>query len=120
MDYKTFRKTNRVIALIFAAMIAISVATDNLILAAVSAVVMLTVALTLKKKVRGVISDERDYANTGKAARMAVSIFSSVGAMIALVLLFMHYEVIGSIIADSVCALMLIHAAFYIYYEKQS
>jgi uncharacterized membrane protein len=120
MDYKTFKKVNGVITAIFAAIIAISVATNNIILAVVSVVVILTVILALKKKVKGVISDERDYANTGKAARMAVSIFSVSGAIIALTLLFMHYEVIGSIIADSVCALMLIQAVFYIYYEKQN
>jgi uncharacterized membrane protein len=120
MDYKTFKKVNAVIAGIFAAIIAISVVTDNIVLAVVSAVVMLTAALTLKKKVKGVINDERDYANTGKAARMAISVFSVSGAIIAITLLFMHYEVIGSIIADSICALMLIHTAFYIYYEKQN
>jgi uncharacterized membrane protein len=120
MDYKTFRKINRIIALVFGAMVAISVATDNLILAVVSAVAMVVIAFILKKKIRGVINDERDYANAGKAARMAVSIFSLGGATIALVLLFMHYEVIGSVIADAVCALMLIQSAFYIYYEKQN
>ena len=119
MDYKTFRTVQMVVAFVFGMLVAVSVVLDNIVLAVVSAAAMLAVVLLLKKKVRGVISDERDYANAGKAARMAVSIFSSVGAITALVLLFMHYEVIGSIVADAVCALMLIHTGFYMYYEKQ-
>lgn len=120
MDYKTFKKVNSIIAVIFAAIISISVITDNFVLAIVSGIVMVSIILMFKKKVKGVMSDERDLANAGKAARMAVSIFSICGAIVSLSLLFTHHIVVGSIIADSVCIIMLIQSIFYIYYAKQN
>lgn len=120
MKYETFIKAKRVMALIFAIIMANAIIMDNWILAIAAAATTVALSLFAKKKVKGVINDERDYANAGKAARMALSVFSITGATLSFVFTFMHYQAIGSILAYSVCSLLLIYTAFFSYYAKQN
>ena len=119
MDYKIFRVIKAIIAFAFAFLIAVSVVLNNVILALVAAVVLIAISFTLNHKVRGVLNDERGYANAGKAARLALSVFSLTGAILGLALMFTHYETIGSVISYSVCALLLLYSMLFSYYEKQ-
>ena len=120
MHYKTFRILKMITAFVFAFMIAVSVVMDNFILAIIAGVALVAISFTLNRKVKGILSDERDRANAGNAARMAINVFSLAGAVMGLVLMFMHYEVVGSLLSYFVCALMLLYSAIFAYYEKQN
>ncbi len=98
---------------------------NNYILAIVAVVSAIVIIVASKKKVKQVLSDERDYALAGKAARISLSIFSVVGAVITSVFMFLRdtnpaYEIIGSVMAYSVCALLLIYSIAFKFYEKQN
>lgn len=120
MKYETFLKVKRVITLIFAIIIAKAVIMDNWLLAVIATVVMVAITILARRSVKGVVNDERDYVNAGKAARMSLSIFSVLGAILALVLMFNGFESVGSVLAYCVCALLLLQAVFFSYYAKQN
>ena len=74
----------------------------------------------LRKKVKGIIADERDYVIAGKSALLAIQLFS----MAAVIVMFFfyslrgaepYYEPIALTLAISVCALMLIYSAIFKY-----
>jgi uncharacterized membrane protein len=97
---------------------------NNYVLAIVAVVGALTIILAARKKVEGVLVDERIIVIGGKSARMALSIFSVTVAGLAFVLMFSKglnpaYEVVGSVLAYSVCILLLLYSFLFKYYEKQ-
>ena len=125
MTYKQYQTVRAVLAAVIAGVISYSVVTQNLILAAVAVVLGITFALVARRRVKELVADERDYTNAGRAARYAISIFAPVTALLALALMFTHsisptYQTVGSTLAYSVCALMLLHAAFYSYLNKRT
>lgn len=88
--------------------------------AMITAVVVL---FLLRRRVTDVITDERDYRVAGKAARVAMSTFSAVGALVVLVLFaerqtHPEWEPVASALAYAVCGLMLLYSLLFHYYAR--
>lgn len=75
---------------------------------------------SVKKQVKEVISDERDLANAGRAARYAILAYAMIAAVISLALFAMraqnpHFEATASALAYSACAVMILQGLFFEY-----
>lgn len=86
-------------------------------------VVSALVLMYLRRKVTGVLADERDYATGGKAALLAVQIYSWIAAISMFVLYAFRdinpaYEPIAMTLAFSTCILLLLYSVIFRYYNK--
>lgn len=83
------------------------------------------VFMYLRRRVEGVMADERDYAVGGKAALLAMQTYSWLAVMAMFVFYGLRdinpfYEAIGMTLAFSTCLLMLTYAVIFRYYERIS
>jgi uncharacterized membrane protein len=113
-----------VLAFFLAMIISQAVIFNNYFLAIVAVFAAFAIILPLKKKVTEVMNDERDYLIAGKAARLALSLFSVTGALLAFAFMSLRgmetvFGTIGSTLAYSVCALLLFYSAAAAIYGKQ-
>lgn len=81
--------------------------------------------LGLRKRVSGVIEDERDYLIGGKAALFAMQAFGWVAIILVFALLsFKHtnpdFETIATTIAYSACLMLIFYSLGFLYYSKLS
>lgn len=123
MTYKNFRAIRVVISFFLAMIMAQAVIFSNYILAVFAIATAVAVIFIARKKVDEVLSDERDLQIAGKAARLSMSIFSVIGAVSTFILLAQRqtnplYDAVGSTLAYSVCSLLLLYSAIFIYYGK--
>jgi uncharacterized membrane protein len=77
----------------------------------------------LRRRVNGVIVDERDYATGGKSALLAIQIYSWISVICIFVFFSLSlsnpiYENIAITLAFSVCILMLLYSLIFQYYNK--
>ena len=124
MTYKKFKTIKIIISMILGAVIAQAVIFGNYILAVSAILAAAGITLIVKKRVKEVMADERDYQVAGKAARVSMSIFSVLGAAASFVLMAEReanplYGTIGSVLAYSVCFLLILYSALFAYYAKQ-
>jgi len=125
MTSKTFVVIRMITAFFLAAVMAQAIIQNNYVLAIVAVVGAVVIVMISKKKVKGVIVDERVSLIDGKAARASMSIFSVVGAGLMFVLMIFretnqNYYIIASVLAYSICALLLLYSIMFKYYEKQN
>ncbi|MCL5666166.1 MAG: DUF2178 domain-containing protein [Patescibacteria group bacterium] len=125
MTYKRFRTIKIITGFIVGVITAQAIIFDNYFLAVVAVFSALAVIGSMKKKVVEVINDERDYAIAGNAARLSLSLFSLVGALLAFAFMSLRnvnsdFMLIGSTLAYSVCALLIFHRATSAIYGKQN
>ncbi len=90
------------------------------ILATALAVILL---FYLQSRVKEIMADERDYEVGGKAARLAITVFSWI--MIIVMFAFLafrgrepEFETIAVALAYAVCLLMILYTFFFRYYNK--
>lgn len=125
MTQKTFKLVRIIIAFLLAIIMAQAVIFSNYILAAIAIAAAAAVIFVARKKVEGVLADERDNEVSGKAARLSLNIFSAAGAVATFVFISLRntnpdFEVVGSVLAYSVCALLLLYSLIFAFYEKQN
>jgi uncharacterized membrane protein len=125
MTQKSFKIVRVVTAIFLAVVMTQAIIFNNYILAIIAIVGAITVTLTLRKKVNEVLVDERVISIGGKAARMTLSIFSVIGVAVSFILMFLRelnpaFELSGSVLAYSVCAVLLLYSFLFKYYEKQN
>jgi len=123
MTLKTYTLVRAGIAMVTAAGVSFSVVTNNYPLAAIIIAAMIGVALFARSRIKEIVTDERDYGNAGTAARYAMTAFALIGAVISFVLMALRsesilFEVAGSTLAYSVCALLILHSAIFAYLNK--
>jgi len=113
------------IAIILGAIFSVSIVADNFVLPIVSVVTSVALMYMLKKNVKEVLEDERDYEIGGRAARYAISIYSYL-MLVAILVLFIGrasnplFETIASILAYSVCSLMIFYSLIFKYLQSDS
>ncbi len=76
-----------------------------------------------RRRVNGVLADERDYATGGKAALLAIQIYSWIAVLGMLALysasdLNPYYQPVAMALAFSTTLLLLIYAVMFRYYDK--
>lgn len=100
-----------------------SVIYKNFILPVVSMAVCSLILLYCRKHTQGILADERDYATGGKAALLAMQIYSWI-AVIGMFALYSlrdinpTYEAIAMTLAFSVCIYMCIYTFVFKYYNS--
>lgn len=108
-----------VLALIFSQ----SLVLKNFFLPIIILIISSLLLMYLRKQVKEVIADERDYATAGKSATLAIQIYSWV-AVIAMFILYAfsnlnpYYYSIAMTLAFSTCILMLLYSLIFRFYNK--
>jgi len=108
-----------ILAIIFGQAIVIK----NFLIPVILLVVGSLFLMYLRKQVKGILADERDYVIAGKAALLTMQIWSwfAVIAMFAFLALSDRdpvYQAIGMTISFSVCIFMLLYSVICRYYNK--
>jgi uncharacterized membrane protein len=123
MNYKQYRNLRIITAAVLAGIISHAVVFNNYILAISAVLVGMAVMFFVKKQVKDILADERDYEIAGKSARYAMGIFSVTGSVATFFFMFQReanpfYETMGSVLAYSVCGLLLLYSFIFIYFQK--
>ena len=123
MNKKTFLFIRLLIAILLGSLVSISITIGNYILPIIAILSIIILFHALKKKVKGVIADERDYQIGGKAARNAISIYCLTMAILATTMMAMSkthpdFSLPGQIIAYSTCGLLILYSVLFKIYSK--
>ena len=91
----------------------------------VAMAVAMLVLLFLRRRVKEVLADERDYALSGTAARWSVQIFSLVAVLSMFACYSLQeqspaYGVAASVLAYATCGLMLLYSAIFSILRRRS
>jgi len=123
LNLKQYRTIKIIIVFGLAFFVSQSIVFRNFFAPVVLLAISSLVLLYLRKKVKGILADERDYAMVGKSAFLAIQIYS----WIAVVCMFLfyamsdlnpYYEAIAMTLAFSTCILMLLNSVIFRYYDK--
>jgi uncharacterized membrane protein len=115
MTLKTYRKIKLVFVFFLAMFFSWAIFLDNFLIPVAVMIASSLVLMLLRRQVKEIIADERDWQLAGKAALIAVQAYSWVAAILMFVLYSLRlqnnlYEPIALTLAFSTCALMLTYA----------
>ena len=118
-NYKIFRIF---LAMAVAMLCSVSVVAGNYILPIVVAATAMLIMVAAKKRVEGVIADERDYKNAGDAARWSLNLYTILAAISSMVLMALRqenlfFEPIAQVLAYSACGLMILQSFLFRYFQ---
>lgn len=125
MTIKKFYFYRIIIVMLLASLMSFSITINNYLLAIASVIIAILIILMLKKNVSEVIADERDYELAGKSARYSLTIFAIMATVITLMLLLFRqvnplFETAASILAYSVCSLLIINSVIFKYLQSDT
>jgi uncharacterized membrane protein len=125
MNKKTYDVIRITTAAVLGGIVSISIARSNYIIPLIAMATAFAIIISMKKKVTGVIDDERDYHVAGNAARWTVSIFAILSAVGSIFLMSMRnsdpaYELLGSTLAYSACFVLFLQSALFYYFANKS
>lgn len=123
MTLKQFQSVKTAVTLIISAIAARSIIINSYWFLLTAVTLGAALILVLRGRVNEIIADERDYEIAGKAARYAITIISSVGSVVVLVLMSLRntnpiYETVGSVIAYVICSYLLLYSFIFTYLGK--
>jgi uncharacterized membrane protein len=126
MSAKTNRLCSMVIVFALAAFIAWSIIMEMPVFVPIAGFVVALLLMRLCRRfTREIMVDERIHKINEKASAISYRISTVLMAITGLVFITMRntlpseFEIVGSTLAYSVCAIMLIHLAFYRYYKNK-
>ncbi|MCW1891912.1 MAG: DUF2178 domain-containing protein [Candidatus Uhrbacteria bacterium] len=123
MTIKRYTQIRLALVFVIAMIISQSMVYRNFYIPLITVVVSSLLLIALRRRVKEVIADERDYATAGKAAFLAMQIFSWIG-VIAMFALYAardynpSYEPMGRVIAFAVCLLMILYSVIFRFYNQ--
>jgi uncharacterized membrane protein len=123
MTLKKYQQIKLAIVVIIAIIFSQSIIYQNFLLPIVTLVISSLILILLRRRVKEIIADERDYINAGKSASWAIQIYSWI-AVIAMFALYAFkdlnptYEPIAMTLAFSTCLLMLIYSLIFKFQNK--
>ncbi|MFA6255395.1 MAG: DUF2178 domain-containing protein [Patescibacteria group bacterium] len=125
MTLKQFQTIKLVTVVILAIIFSRSIIYENYLVPVVVLVISTLVLWYLRRYVKEVIADERDWQTAGKAASLAIQIYAWFAVIVMIVLyaqrdLNPSYLPIAATLAYSTCFLMLLYALIFRYYHKFS
>ena len=123
MTEKQLRFARVLVAAILAVVISQALIRNNFILGAISVVIASLILLILRKRVKEVVADERDYKIAGDTARWTLSIFAIGGWLFSFALITMRevkpgYEIAGFTLSYAICALLLINMVVGLFFRR--
>ncbi|MCL5009027.1 MAG: DUF2178 domain-containing protein [Patescibacteria group bacterium] len=115
MTLKQYAWIRLVVAACLAAVMSQAVVLKNYYLGGAAVLIAVLLMVALKKQVREVMADERDYKLAGDAARWSLTVFATLGSLGSFLLLtgrgfYPEFEAAGSVLAYAVCALLIIYS----------
>ena len=123
MTLKKYRQIKLIITAVIAAIFSQAILYQNYLIPLATLVVASLVLIWLRRQVKEVISDERDYALAGKSASWAIQIYSWI-AVVAMFVLYAFknlnpaYEPIAMTLAFSTCLLMFVYSLIFNFHNK--
>ncbi|MFA5358646.1 MAG: DUF2178 domain-containing protein [Patescibacteria group bacterium] len=123
MTAKQFLFFKLIVVVILAGVVSSFITVGNYV---IPLLVLMTAGVLLyfiKKRVKDVMEDERDFEIAGKAARYAMTIFSLVGGVVIIVIFALRHtnpdlELVGSVFAYAVCFLLLCYSLLFKYFQQ--
>lgn len=115
MTIKQYNWVRVLVSASLAAVMSQAVVLQNYYLGAAAVLIAVLLMVALKKQVREVMADERDYKLAGDAARWSLTVFATLGSLGSFLLLtgrgyYPEFEAAGSVLAYAVCALLIIYS----------
>lgn len=123
MTLKTYKTVQMIVAVLLGITFSQAIIFNNLVVPVIAAIVGVLVMLLLRRRVRDIIADERDWAMGGKAALLSLQIYSWF-AVVGMLILYAKrdvnpaYEAIAATLAFSTCFLMLLYSLIFKYHDK--
>jgi len=123
LTFKQYNTIRIIIVFVLALIIGQSMVFRNFFIPVILIAVSSLLLMYLRKKVKGVLADERDYAVGGKAALLAIQVWSWIAVVAMFILLALSdtnpfYTPVAMTLSFSVCILMLIYSVIFKYYNK--
>ena len=123
MTLKTYQRIKLIFVFVLAVIFSQAIAFKNYVIPIVLIIASSLILMWLRRRVKGIIADERDYATGGKAALLAIQIYAWIASIAMLVLYALRdinpaYEPIAVTLAFSTCILMLVYAFIFRYFNN--
>lgn len=121
-------KNYRLIKLTFVVAVAIivsqSIIFKNYLIPIAVLIVSASILFLLRRKVEGILADERDYIIGGKSAILALQTYSWIAVVVMLIFYGLRdnnpvYEPVAMALALSTCGLMLLYAGLFRFLNKK-
>jgi uncharacterized membrane protein len=124
MEQKTYNIVRIFCAMAVAGVCSIAVTQGNYVLPIIVGATAAFALYAMKKRVNGVLADERDYQIAGTAARWALYIYAVAAAVGSMVLMAARqgrpgFEPAAQILAYSACALLIMQGLFFKYLRNR-
>lgn len=121
MSLKQYQRVKLIIVVLIAMVFSQSIINRNYLIPIATLIVSALVLLMLRKRVKEIVADERDYELGGKAALLAIQIYSWLATLVMFVLYALRdmnpaYEPIAMALAFSTCVLMLTYSLIFNYF----
>lgn len=123
MTLKKYQKIKLIITVIIAIIFSQAILYQNYLIPLTTLVVASLVLIWLRRQVKEVIADERDYVNAGKSASWTIQIYSWISVVAMFILYSLKnlnpaYEPIAMTLAFSTCLLMFIYSLIFKFQNK--
>jgi len=124
MSLKQFKIIKLIVVFTLAFIVSQSVVSGNYIIPLMSLAFSIIILYFVRQRVKEVVADERDYEIGGKAARIAMQVFSWIAVAAMFIFYSMRntspvYEAIAMTLSYSVCFLLLLYSLIFKYYYKK-
>ena len=124
MSYKTYVMLRVIVVIIMTFLAAWAVASGNVLVLIPVAIAGIAMMLTLRKRVKEVIVDERVYSISDKTSRVAVRISVALLVVAGAVCITLREGMpqlfqIGLTLTCTACGLLLVYWVSYIYYSRK-
>ena len=123
MTLKKYQQIKLAIIIIISIIFSQTILYQNYLILLITLIIFSLGLILLRRQVKEVIADERDYATAGKSASWAIQIYSWI-AVVAMFILYAFkdlnpfYEPIATTLAYSTCLLMVIYSFIYKFQNK--
>jgi uncharacterized membrane protein len=123
MTLQSYQRVKLITVVLVSFSISMSITMRNFYVPVIVTIIASLVLLQLRKSVKEIIADERDYEVAGKSALLAIRVFGWI-SLIPIFALYAFreqnpaYEAIGMTLAFSICILMLLYAVIFRFYHK--
>jgi len=124
MNKKTYVWARMVLAVLVAGIVSTSVVGGNYVIPIIVAIGAAFALYLMKKSVKEVIEDERDYYLAGNAARWTVLIYASIAAIGSMIFMAMRaqntsFELVASVLAYSACGLLILQSILFKVFQNK-
>jgi uncharacterized membrane protein len=125
MSRRWFRLLVAVITLTVVVLVGWSIATENAVVPIPAVIVGLVLLYLLRRQVREVVEDERNYKISEKASRFAIQVFALVAAISGVTLIAVStndsalLREVGLTLAFCACGILILYLISYAYHSRK-